>query len=120
MTDAAWKAIGVEEAQQKIQEKVAVVVDIRMPFDYAGGRVPGSLNLPGESLRYRKETVPQDKEVLVLSEDGMGSAKVCDLAVSLGYAAVFNIEGGFEAWRDAGYEMETISDGVFPAPPSTS
>ena len=111
-TAAQWKQINVQEAQQKIQEGSVVAIDVRMPFDYAGGRIPGSVNLPGESLRFRKQVVPEGKELLIFSEDGMKGTGVCTLAISLGYTGVYYVEGGIDAWREAGYDMETISEGV--------
>ncbi len=113
-----WKLIDVHGAQEKLQAGGAVAIDVRMPFDYAGGRIQGAVNLPGESLRFRKASVPEDKELLIFSEDGNTSAKVCALALSLGYKDVYNVEGGMEAWRSAEYELETIDEGASSRPPS--
>jgi rhodanese-related sulfurtransferase len=88
------------------------VIDIRMPFDYAGGRIPGSLNLPNNAIRFRKSEVPAETALLFLSENGDRSMEVCRLALSLGFNIVFNIEGGFAAWVEAGNQIETISEGI--------
>jgi len=114
--EAQWKQINVKEAQEKLEAGNAIVIDVRMPFDYAGGRVPTSVNLPGESLRYRKQVVPEGKELLILSIDGSGSAAVCALALKLGYEGVYNIEGGMAAWEEAGFAIESISEGVASPP----
>lgn len=115
-SSAKWEQIGVKEAQAKIEEGNTVVIDTRMPFDYAGGRIPSAVNLPGNSLRFRKDSVPAEKTLLVFSIDGNASEKVCDLAISLGYENVYNVEGGMEAWQEAGFDIETNSEGVFSAP----
>lgn len=106
------RKISVQEAQVKLASGSAHVIDVRMPFDYAGGRIPGSLNLPNNAIRFRKGEVPEDKELLFLSEDGERSVEACRLALSLGFNEVFNIEGGFIAWAEAGYEIATISEGI--------
>lgn len=109
---AEVKRISVDEAQEKLASGSARVIDIRMPFDYAGGRIPGSLNLPNNAIRFRKGEVPEDKELLFLSEDGGRSVDACRLALSLGFHDVFNIDGGFTAWAEAGNPIETISEGI--------
>jgi rhodanese-related sulfurtransferase len=106
------KRINVQEAQEKLASGKARVIDIRMPFDYAGGRIPGSLNLPNNAIRSRKGEVPEDKELLFLSEDGERSMETCRLAISLGFNEVFNIDGGFTAWAEARNQIETISEGI--------
>jgi rhodanese-related sulfurtransferase len=106
------RRISVQEAQEKLASGNALVIDIRMPFDYAGGRIPGSLNLPNNAIRFRKSEVPADKELLFLSEDGGRSKEVCRLAHSLGFENVFNIDGGFMGWAEAGNQIETISEGI--------
>ncbi len=46
--------IDVQAAFEKSQSPDVRVIDIRMPFDYAGDRIPGSLNLPNNAIRVRK------------------------------------------------------------------
>ncbi len=108
--------IDVATAREKLESHKAVAIDVRMPFDYAGGRIPGAVNFPNQSLRSRRATLPEDRELLIVSEDGTQSVEVCKLAVSLGLKDVSNVEGGMAAWTAAGYDLETISDGVFSSP----
>src|SRR5437764_1490210 len=91
------KQVSVQEAYEKSQSPDVRVIDIRMPFDYAGERIPGSLNLPNNAIRVRKQEVPEGKALLFLSEDGGRSVETCKIAISLGFTDVANIEGGFAA-----------------------
>jgi len=93
------------------------VIDTRFPFDYFGGRVPGSLNLPGKSIQTRKAQVPPNRPLLIVSEDDDTAVEIGELAVSLGFLDVSFLEGGVDAWIDADYPTDTISDGIAPAPP---
>lgn len=104
--------ITAEEARQKLQSGNAVPIDVRMAFDYAGARIRGAVNLPNMALRARRHEVPGDKELIFVSEDGELSARVCELALSLGFENVFNLQGGMSAWTDAGFPVETISEGL--------
>ncbi len=106
------KQVSVAEAKQILSAGGTVVVDIRMPFDFAGGRIPGSINLPNTSIKVRSSELPEGKALLFASDDGSASLDVCKLAGSLGFPEVANIEGGLAAWEAAGYEMETISEGL--------
>jgi rhodanese-related sulfurtransferase len=111
------RQIDVQAAFQRSQSPDVRVVDIRMPFDYAGDRIPGSLNLPNNAIRVRKAEVPDDKEVIFVSEDGERSLETCRIASSLGFPKVLNLEGGFDAWLAAGLPTETNSEGVQSTPP---
>lgn len=107
-----FRRIDVEEARKELEAGTARVIDVRMPFDYAGGRIPGSINLPNNAIRARRAEVSADQELFFLSEDGKRSVETCRVACSLGFQKVANIEGGFAAWQEAGYPTETISEGV--------
>jgi rhodanese-related sulfurtransferase len=73
-------------------------------------------DLPNQSIRLRKNALPQDTDLLILSEDGKRGEEMCRVAASLGLGNLFNIEGGFAAWEAAGYDIETISEGVASPP----
>ena len=111
-TGAGVKRISIQEAKDRLAAGGARVIDIRMAFDYMGGRIPGSLNLPNNAIRARKGEVPEDVELLFLSETGERSLAIAEMAIALGFERVANIEGGYDAWLAAGNEVETISEGI--------
>jgi rhodanese-related sulfurtransferase len=92
------------------------VIDTRFPFDYFGGRVPGSLNLPGKSIEARKGHVPSGRPLLIVAEDDELGTEISEFVVSLGFADVALLKGGIDAWLEAGYPTDTISDGIMPTP----
>ena len=116
MTSAAgerpFRSITVDEARTEVEDGSVQVVDVRPPFDFAGGHIPHSLSFPGRALRARVAQLRLDREILVVGADGKDSLEACALAVSLGFAAVTNLQGGFEAWLAAGYPIHTISDSM--------
>ena len=107
-----FRSIAVEEAHAKIEAGSVQVVDIRPPFDYAGGHIPHSVSLPGLALQDRAAQLQQDRALLLVDVDGSGTLEACALAASLGFVAVASLEGGFEAWLAAGYDIHTISDSM--------
>jgi rhodanese-related sulfurtransferase len=54
--------IGVDTAHARIEAGSVQVVDVRPPFDFAGGHIPRSLSLPGQALRTRAAQLPRDRE----------------------------------------------------------
>jgi 3-mercaptopyruvate sulfurtransferase SseA len=55
--------------------------------------------------------------LLIVGEDDDLAAEHAELAASLGVADVAILQGGIDAWTDAEYPTDTISDGIAPAPP---
>ena len=107
-----FRGIAIEEAHKRIADGGIQIVDVRPPFDFAGGHIPHSLNFPGQALRARAAQLRSDRELLVVDADGDAAGEACGLAVSLGFSAVSYLQGGFEAWLAAGYETHTISDSM--------
>ena len=108
----SFHSITASEARKKMEDGNVQVVDVRPPFDFAGGHIPNSLSLPGQALRTRAAQLSPDREILIVSEDHRQSLEAYALATSLGFKAVASLEGGFEAWLAAGYDIHTISDSM--------
>jgi rhodanese-related sulfurtransferase len=120
MTDSARsqpQAISTDDLRALAQRADAQLIDIRLPFDYFGGRVPGSLNLPGSAVTARMGQFPADRTLVLICDDGVKSAEVAALALQAGFSQVAYLDGGYEAWLLADLPTETISDGVTPVQP---
>jgi len=111
------QAISAADLETLAERGEAQLVDIRLPFDYFGGRVPGSLNLPGNTVTTRVGQFPADRTLILICNDGAASARMAVLAVEAGFAKVAYLDGGYDAWLDADLPSETISDGVTPKQP---
>ena len=110
--ERSFPSITAAEAHARIAGGEVQVVDVRPPFDFAGGHIPHALSLPGEALRVRAAQLDRDREILIVAADPRHSGEACTLAAALGFTAVVSLEGGFEAWLAAGYEIHTISDSM--------
>lgn len=105
------RTITAGEAKTRLEDRSVQVIDVRPPFDFAGGHIPAALSLPGEALRARAAQLPRDRELLIVGADARQSSEGCALATSFGFNSMA-IEGGFEAWLAAGYPVHTISDSM--------
>ena len=82
----------------------ATVLDVREPDEFAGGHVPGAVNLPQADLATRLDEVPRDRPVFVICQGGFRSLRAA-IPHQCGFPEVASVRGGTEAWRVAGGEM---------------
>jgi rhodanese-related sulfurtransferase len=97
--------ITAQEAKTKL-ESGAQVIDVRTPGEYAGGHVPGAINIPHMSIIARKAELDANKEHVFICAVGSRSALACEFAAAAGFKDLFNVEGGTDAWIRAGYGVE--------------
>jgi sulfur-carrier protein adenylyltransferase/sulfurtransferase len=74
------------------------VVDVREPREYAGGHLPGALNIPVADLPRRGAEIPQDFPVVFVCRSGRRSRAACELAAGAGIQNPASLEGGMLAW----------------------
>ena len=98
--------ISASEAKSKIDEGNVQIIDVRTPGEYAGGHVPGALNIPHMAVVSRKADLDTDKELVFICQVGSRSALACEFAAALGFKELYNVEGGTEAWVKSGYAVE--------------
>ncbi|GAB5046441.1 rhodanese-like domain-containing protein [Thermodesulfovibrio sp. TK110] len=110
----------VKEAQQcginvvdingakELIKKGAVIVDVREYTEYVAEHIPGAIWAPRGLMDFQAFTWLPDKEktyLIYCKTGGRGSIVTCDLK-KLGYKNVYNLKGGFEAWKKAGEPVE--------------
>jgi rhodanese-related sulfurtransferase len=98
--------ISATEAKEKIDSGAVQIIDVRTPGEYAGGHVPGAINIPHMSVVSRKGELDTDKELVFICQVGARSALACEFAASMGFKELYNVEGGTEAWVKSGYATE--------------
>lgn len=118
-TENKIKAIELHELMQ--QEPAPLVVDVRSSDQYEAGRISGSRNIPRAELLEVLLEPPINREIVVycnMKHPGSSSSEqAAQLLRDRGYT-VQVLEGGYPAWRDAGYEVETGYDHVSNLPPA--
>ena len=83
----------------------ASLVDVREPWEYESGHLPGATNIPmGEVIARLDEIV--DPVVLVCAT-GNRSGRVAEYLMKNGHSRVANLLGGTVAWIEQGFEVET-------------
>ena len=77
----------------------AVLLDVRTPQEYGEGHIPGSVNVPLQSLG-GEESVPawKDAPLFVYCHSGARSRQAVDILARMGYLNAKNI-GGIAAYK---------------------
>ena len=96
--------LSVQEAKEKI-DNGAQVIDVRTPGEYAGGHVPGSINIPHMSILAQKDKLAKDRELVFICQVGQRSALAAEMAAAVGLTNLYNLEGGTDAWVKSGFPV---------------
>lgn len=96
-----------QTASDRISSGELTVVDVREPWEYARDHIPAATLTPlGQIIARPQEAVTSDN-LLFVCEVGQRSAVAAELAAAAGKQHVFNLEGGMQAWRNAGLPVES-------------
>jgi adenylyltransferase/sulfurtransferase len=95
-----------QAANDRITSGELKVVDVREPWEFARDHIPASTLTPlGQIIARPLDAITSDNVVFVC-EVGQRSAVAAELAAAAGMQHVFNLEGGMQAWRNAGLPIE--------------
>ncbi len=74
------------------------IIDIRSIQSYNNNHIPGSINIPYESLiSYPEKYLRKDKRYYIYCQKGITSKKVVSILNREGYTTI-SIQGGYEEW----------------------
>ncbi|MFE6555224.1 rhodanese-like domain-containing protein [Streptomyces sp. NPDC057746] len=93
------------QARSRLRE--LTVIDVRTPGEYAGGHIPGALNIPVDYLNRALpdiRTVAHRGEVLVVCASGARSENACRMLAENGIHAA-TLAGGTGAWTAQGHDL---------------
>jgi len=89
------------------QGRGAKIIDVREPAEYAGGHLPGAVNIPLAELTLRAEL--SAAPVVVVCASGGRSARAAALLEDAGHQEVANLLGGTFGWMAENRPVE-LSD----------
>ncbi len=101
----------VAEFETVANETRALILDTRAASDFAKAFIPNSINIgiDGNFAQWVGEMIPDVKQEIVLVTDP-GREEECIIRLSrVGYDNTLGyLEGGFESWKNAGKETESV------------
>ncbi|RKQ37292.1 rhodanese-like domain-containing protein [Oceanobacillus halophilus] len=90
--------ITTEQAKNKFKDKDVQFIDVRTPGEYKANHRKPFKNIPLNQLPKRISELNENKEVVVICQSGMRSAKAAKLLKKSGFTNVSNVKGGMSAW----------------------
>ena len=103
-TNIAVTDVSVAQAVDLINNKNALIIDVRTPEEFAESHLPEANNFPVDTLSQNIETIKKlqrDKPLLVYCRSGKRSARAAEKLKNLGVNSLYNLKGGIKAWSDA-------------------
>lgn len=97
--------VSVEDFATKLSNSnEALILDVRTDEEFMEGHLFGATQLDffREDFREAVEKLDRAQPVYVYCRSGNRSGKAAKLMKELGFAEVYNLEGGFGAWSRAG------------------
>lgn len=109
-----YKNITAAEAQQWINDKQAIVIDVREPAEFANKHIAGATLLPVGKIS--ANDLPQtDKKVIIYCQKGARGNNACvKLKNEDDTVVVYNLVGGIESWIKEGFDVIQGESKVLP------
>jgi hydroxyacylglutathione hydrolase len=104
-------ALTPKQFKDAIEQKHAVLVDVRSMLAFGGGHIAGALNMPATPILsiWAGWMLKPDEPILLVLESDNGLNEVLPLFVRTGYTKFAGyLIGGMKAWDAAGYPNERI------------
>ena len=99
-TPPAYHNLTATQFAEGVRRPGAVLVDVRRPDEYAGGYIPGAVNIEVTAADFAQRVAALDntKPTYVYCRSGARSAKAAAQLTAAGFAQVYNLLGGVLDW----------------------
>jgi rhodanese-related sulfurtransferase len=107
----ASSEVGTLQAVQMINQKNAVILDVREAAEYTAGRIANAKQIPLSQLSAKLKDLEKFKEkpIIVACRAGLRSAGACKLLKNNAFNHVYQLKGGLTAWQQANLPLEKQS-----------
>lgn len=84
-----------------------VILDVRTPGEFADGHIEGAVLLDFNAANFEAEVDKLDKDIryVVYCRTSNRSGQAINVMKKLGFAEVYDLDGGIVAWQAAGYPV---------------
>ena len=109
--NTGMKAINVVDFEQLVDDSGALILDTRNASDFSKGFVPQSINIgiSGDFAPWVGALIADVNQPIVLVTDFGKEEETLTRLSRVGFDAVLgHLKGGFEAWKSAGFDVDTV------------
>ncbi len=106
---SGMKEIGNTRLTYMVNREDASVLDVREAREIAdSGKIVGAIQIPLSQLKERVNELkcPKDKPLVVYCARGQRSLMAGSILKAAGFTQLYNLNGGFKAWVEAGLPIE--------------
>lgn len=108
------KQIDAKTAKTWLDANDAILIDVREPAEYASQKIPGAILHPVGSIS-ANDLPKTDKKILIHCQRGRRGNTACEkLFTENSGLDLYNIEGGIEAWQQAGLPIVSSERNILP------
>jgi rhodanese-related sulfurtransferase len=78
------------------------LLDVRTPEEYAGGHLPGAVNIPHSELAARIAELDgaRERDVVVYCRTGNRTAQALEVLGKAGFKRIFRLQGDYARWSE--------------------
>jgi rhodanese-related sulfurtransferase len=108
VTQGALRSVDAKQLKADLDAgKVALLLDVRTPGEYAEGHVPGTVLIPVDDVTPTHSGITPHKgdEIYLICRSGSRSMRAAKTLQAAGYTVV-NVDGGTLGWVDAGFPVD--------------
>jgi len=98
-------AVNSVQAVQMINQRHAVVIDVRPAEQFATGHITQARNVPIDEIEQKAASLPKNKPLVVVCDMGRLAGRAAAKLKSLGHEEVAVLEGGLRAWTQGGLPL---------------
>jgi adenylyltransferase/sulfurtransferase len=99
-------AVSPEEARSLLEGGGVQLVDVREPWEYEEGHIPGGHLIPLGELPERFREIDRERPVVVYCKSGGRSGRAVAFLLEQGQEKALNLAGGILAWANASLPTE--------------
>ena len=98
-----FKTVSIEQAKEMLKTKDVTVVDIRDGDSFQAAHIEGAILINRDNIQEFIEKGDKTRKVLCYCYRGISSQDAARHLLKHGFKEVYNLRGGFEAWRSQEY-----------------
>ncbi|HQR26001.1 MAG TPA: rhodanese-like domain-containing protein [Nocardioides sp.] len=101
--------LDAQEFAAALKREGTIILDVRTPEEFAEGHLEGAVSMDVESPDFAAKASALDPTAsyAVYCRSGNRSAVAVQALTGAGFASVYHLEGGIQAWEDAGGAVVT-------------
>ena len=102
-----YSNVSVNDLKTAMDNDKIIVLDVRTPSEYSEGLIgmATNMNIKDAAFESQAEKLDKNASVYVYCRSGYRSQLASEKLISMGFTNVKNVEGGFLAWEENGFNI---------------